>query len=124
MSMSELEEKPAHVRLRGGDLNSTDFRTPGHRAAAEAILEYWDETHNFSAIAAKSDWSQSHIRNVFYEYFEAADAPDGDGLTSPSEIPDELYKQIYREAYRDGHDDGFEDGYEAGYKVGKGELDD
>lgn len=129
--------KPAHVKLRGTDLKSTDypvsgqpdpdddavirtydFNTAGQRDAAETILRYWEEDlGNFSAMADKAGWSRAHIRNVFEEYFEPVETEvdvdpsvvGGEEEPSPNDLSEQAM-QIYRQGYRDGYADGLEDG--------------
>lgn len=105
-----MTTKPAHVRLREGSLKDTDFSTPGQREAARAILQHWEDTHNFTEIARRTGWSKSHIRNVFDEYFESAESPpepEAEGFRNRAleELPDDIL-----EAYRKGYRDGFKDG--------------
>lgn len=122
-------DKPAHVQLRDTDLKSTDvkvsedipvevndvlqnhpFDTAGQRDAAREILRLWEATHaNFSEIARQTDWSTSHIREVYDEFFEryeySGQYDESDDVDRESE-----YRKIYREAYSDGYEDGFREG--------------
>ena len=119
-------DKPAHIQLRGDGLKNTEFDTAGERDAAEWILELWPETHNLSEIARRSDWSPSHIRSVFNEYFEPAEEPpetDGGGLArsktgfrmDEDAVPEWIVEKV-KEAYREGYQDGYDDGYAQGHK--------
>lgn len=84
-----MTEKPDHIRLTAETFADADFDTKKQAAAAKAILEYWDDTHNFAEIARRSGWSSGHIRNVFHTYFEPAEEtiipPDIDTGGAPAE---------------------------------------
>jgi len=108
-----MSEKPAHIKLVGESLEDTDFSTPGHRDAAEWILRLWPETHNLNEIARRSDWSPSHIQNVFSEYFEAASERQDYALGGAPEYSQQDIEAAYQDGYRDGYRDGFEDGQES-----------
>lgn len=102
----EKGEKPPHVQLQGGaSLDDTEFGTAAHRAAAQAILTYWDQHHSFAGVARESKWSQELIRDVFYQYFEPGDTEGDSGLP---EDPMQAYRKGYREGYRDGQQDARE----------------
>lgn len=99
------DERPAHIRPQGGSIEDTDFDTASQEAAAEAILQYWPETHNFREIARRTSWSPSHIRKVFHEYFEAAEETpevDFEENGAPGRV-DAIDRDAIREAYIRGY---------------------
>lgn len=83
-----MSRKPQHIVLRDTDLKSCaatdgtlppryleqldeyEFKTPGQRDGATAILRHWEDTHNLNEIARRSDWSNTHIQDVYTTYFE------------------------------------------------------
>lgn len=107
-----MSDKPAHIELAGGTLEDTDFDTPGHRDAAKWILKLWPETHNLNEIARRSDWSPSHIQNVYNQYFQPADEPHELEFGSRAYSKEDV-DAAYRRGYRDGYREGFEDGQDS-----------
>jgi hypothetical protein len=102
----EKGERPPHVQLEGGQsIEQTEFDTAAHKAAAEAVLTYWDNHHTFTGVAEESKWSEELVRKVFYRYFEPADTAGETGLP---EDPMQAYRKGYREGYRDGRADSDE----------------
>jgi len=107
------DDRPAYIRPVGGTLEDTAFETASQRAAAEAILEHWPETHNFREIARRTSWSPAHIRKTFHEYFEPAEEPhhsDREADTSDTVPPvSEQHRRELRDAYIRGYLDGVRD---------------
>lgn len=102
------QTKPDYLKLRGESLEDVDWETPSQRAAALDILRLWPQTKTFREISRRTDWSPSHIRNVYEEYFE----PAASRAESHHDLASADTEEEDPEAYRDGYRDGFEDGFE------------
>lgn len=86
----EPRQKPDHIRLVGGNIDDTEFETAGQRAAAQDILQLYPKTHNLREISDRTQWSHSHIRNVFREYFE----PDEGDTTRVGDVEIEVIEEL------------------------------
>lgn len=107
-SESAQRTKPSHIKPLGGTIENTDFGTRAKEAAAEEILEHWDETHNLAEIARRSGWSHSHIRKVFHEFFVGADEVEEETARTDTGVPENLPENP-RNAYLLGYFHGSKD---------------